>query len=925
MTDLLIVESPAKAKTIKKYLGDAFEVVSSLGHIRDLPTKSLGVDIEDDFAPTYETIQGKEKTIAALKKAAKNKERVFLGSDPDREGEAIAWHIADSLGQKGHNFKRVLFHELTPAAIKKALQEPTDISLCRFESQQTRRVLDRLVGYLVSPILWQKLKRGLSAGRVQSVALRLIVERERAVFAFRSEEYWTLDALFQRPEGEFAATLSKIGERKASLPDGESARAIVADLAGAEFTVSSVVSKEKKKNPLPPFTTSTLQQAAYNRHGFASSRTMRLAQELYEGLDLPEGSVGLITYMRTDSVRVGAAASAEALDLIRGQYGPEFAPEKPNAYRNKKGAQDAHEAIRPTSLARTPEKLAGLLSPDLLSLYSLVWSRFVASQMTPAVYHQTGVDLTAKGYSFRATGSTVKFKGFLAAYQSFGDQDDKNILPPLAEGESLAPRELRPAQHFTQPPARFNEATLVKELEVRGVGRPSTYASIITTLKGKNYVEAQKGQLRPTEMGLVVSDLLVENFPRLLDVDFTALMEENLDQIEEGSADRLEILRQHYAPLKDSLASAKANMRNVKVEGIPVEAACPKCGQSGDMSIRYGRNGFYLSCAACGGTCDFARDENGVPTPVKDPELKEEVNCELCGKPMVLKKGRFGMFLACSGYPACKNTKKIKVENGAAETLPDAPPPPLPEGVSPVCPICQSPMVPKLASKGDWFLGCSRYPKCKSTTPFPTEFPCPAPGCQGTLSSRATKRGSFYGCSKYPACRFISRAEILREPCPECAWPYQFSSTLKDQTVKISCPNPACPSRANDPAPPPKGRRAASKRPANAPPEEPAAETPAGPEKPAATPPPAGPAPEKTAGPAPRKPAAPRARARAARIPAKPAAKTPAKATRATSPPPPGPIIVKARGPQSVAAAAPAPAENAPSVRRRDAASKKGA
>jgi DNA topoisomerase-1 len=799
MTDLLIVESPAKAKTISKYLGSDFQVLASVGHIKDLPRKTLGVDIKQDFTPTYVTIDGKEKTLKELTKAAKGKNTIFLGPDPDREGEAIAWHIAESLGRNKYNFKRVLFDELTPKAIKAAIAEPVEISENRFESQQTRRILDRLMGYLISPVLWGKLKRGLSAGRVQSVALRLVVERERKIFAFVPEEYWTLAAIFKKDEEEFEAALVKKNGKKIELKTGQETEAIVKALTNADFTISSISTKEKKKNALPPFTTSTLQQAAFTRFSYTPTRTMRLAQQLYEGLELPEGSVGLISYMRTDSVRVSDEAAANAAALIKERYGPDHLPKSRNFYRNKKGAQDAHEAIRPTSVERTPESIKHHLASDLYNLYSLIWNRFVASQMAPAVYLQTAVEMDSGEYGFRANGSILKFKGYLAAYAAQKDEDEKNLLPALSQGEILKPTKLNPTQHFTQPPARFNDATLVKELESNGIGRPSTYATIISTLRDKEYVEGQKGQLRPTEMGFVVNDLLVANFPKLLDVDFTAGLEENLDQIEEGQAERLAILTKLYKPLAEYIELAKDNMINVKIAGVPVDIPCPKCKAEHSMFIRYGRNGFYLACTNCNATCDFSRDERGMPVPTPEPKMDQPLFCELCGKPMVMKKSRFGHFLACSGYPECKNTKPIQM--GLGETAATVEPPPIPEGISMTCPNCGSPMGMKRSHKGSWFLGCTNYPKCRTTKPVPTEFKCPMPGCDGYISERSSKRGSFYGCSNYPECKFISKGTPENDPCPECNFPYRFSvQTRKNAGSYLKCPNPNCPTNEAKPA-----------------------------------------------------------------------------------------------------------------------------
>jgi DNA topoisomerase-1 len=791
--DLLIVESPAKAKTISKYLGSNFEVVASLGHIKDLPPNTLGVDIENDFTPSYVTIKGKEKTITSLKKAAKDKDTIYLGPDPDREGEAIAWHIADSLGAGKHKFKRVLLHELTPAAIKEAIAQPVDISVNRFESQQTRRILDRLMGYLISPLLWTKLKRGLSAGRVQSVALRLVVERERLIYAFIPEEYWTLALILQKNEEEFEANLVKIDGEKAKLTTKEETDAVMERLGSSDLLVKSIVTRDKKRSASPPFTTSSLQQAAFTRFGYTPTRTMSLAQQLYEGLALPEGTMGLITYMRTDSVRVSDTAANEADKFVKERFGPEYLPPKRNFYRNKKGAQDAHEAIRPTSVMRDPETIKGFLSHEQQNLYSLIWSRFLASQMAPAIYHQTSVEMEANGLLFRASGSVLKFKGHTVVYSAPREEDELNILSALKEGESLTPKSLKPEQHFTQPPARFNEATLVKELEDKGIGRPSTYATIISTLRNKGYVEGQKGQLRPTEMGFAVNDLLVANFPELLNVAFTADLEEDLDHIEEGQAERHAILDKLYQPLASKLATAKDGMANIKINGIALDKPCPKCHEEGGLTIRYGKNGFYLHCNKCNYTSDYSRNEKGEPTPIPAPIMKEERFCEKCGEPMVLKKGPYGHFLACSGYPNCKSTLPLTVKDGVAELRANEPPPEIPEGTDMTCPKCQSPMLLKRAGTGNWFFGCSKYPKCRTTRPFPTEFRCPNPGCDGFLVERRTKRGTFYGCTSYPQCHFGTSSTPVKDPCPTCNFPYRLKKVSRDGDENIYCPNPECP------------------------------------------------------------------------------------------------------------------------------------
>ena len=788
---LLIVESPAKAKTIGKYLGPDFDVRASIGHIIDLPKSNLGVDIQNGFEPEYVVIDGKQKVINDLKKAAKGKETIYLGPDPDREGEAIAWHIAQALGDS-YNFKRVLLHELTPKAIREAIDHPVEISKPRFESQQARRILDRLMGYLISPLLWDKLKRGLSAGRVQSVALRLIVERERAIFAFIPEEYWSIGAEFMAEGKTFTAMLSKISGKKAVLPNKEASDVVVKAVTGADFKIAELVTKERKRHPLPPFTTSTLQQAAFNRLKMASKRAMRVAQDLYEGINVAgEGQVGLITYMRTDSVRVNDQAAQEAMGHIRDVYGPQYAPAKPNHYKNKKGAQDAHEAIRPTSVLRTPAQLKGQLEPGHWQLYDLIWRRFVASQMASALLDQTTADFTVDKYTFRATGSIIKFKGFLSVYE-FGDKDDKEILPPLTEGALMQAEKIVPKQHFTQPPPRFTEATLVKELEENGIGRPSTYAAIISTLKDKEYVDSAKGVLKPTEMGFAVTDLLVKNFPDIMGVDFTASMEENLDEIEEGRAEHLDVLSRLYNPLAKDLESAKAAMVNLKRDGLPVGVDCPNCQAKESLNLRYGRNGFYLACQSCGATCDFERDDNGQPKPMATPETVAE--CDKCGKPMIVKRSRYGPFIACTGYPECKNAKPINAnENG--EAVPEEPPA-LPEGYPTVCDKCGSPVTVKKNRQGSWFISCSAYPKCKNAKPFPTGIKCPKEGCNGEIVERPSKRGAFFGCSNYPKCRTIIKGKPVNEPCPVCGSPFLIENPAlakNPDAPKLACVTKGCP------------------------------------------------------------------------------------------------------------------------------------
>ncbi|MDY6850732.1 MAG: type I DNA topoisomerase [Thermodesulfobacteriota bacterium] len=787
---LLIVESPAKARTIGKYLGPDFEVKASVGHIIDLPRNRMGVDLEGDFTPEYVTIAGKQKIINELKKAAKGKDVIYLAPDPDREGEAIAWHIAEALKAKGRVFSRVLFHELTPDAIRAALDNPEELSSRRFESQQARRILDRLVGYRLSPLLWDKVKRGLSAGRVQSVALRIITDREREIFAFDPEEYWSLTARLKAEGLEFSARLHKQDDKKIKLTTGEATREIIEAVKNQPFAVREVVSRERKRQPLPAFTTSQLQQEAFARLKLPAARTMRLAQQLYEGVDLgPEGAVGLITYMRTDSVRVANVAIEEARQVIKKMFGPDYLPGKPRYYRNKKGSQDAHEAIRPTSAARTPEQAKKYLSGQLLALYELIWRRFTASQMNPALIGQTTADIQAGRCTFRATGSVIKFKGFLEVYDR-KSRSDPEILPPLRPDQPVDLAELVPKQHFTQPPPRFTEATLVKELEENGIGRPSTYASIISTLRDKNYVESKKGQLRPSELGFIVSDLLVDNFPKIMGVEFTAGMENELDEIEEGKIQWREVLERFYQPFEQDMARAQNEMLSLKRTGLKTEVKCEKCGA--DMVLKWSRNGPFLSCSRypeCKNAFDFQRDEKGKLVPIKLEAPETDEICEKCGRPMVMKNGRFGPFLACSGYPDCKNTKPVN-GNGQAEDLA------LPEGMDPKCEKCGGPLTVKRNRQGSLFIACTNYPKCKNTRPYPTGVKCPKKGCGGDIVERSSQRGVFYGCSNYPKCRFTLRFRPVNRECPVCGSQYLIEANNKsrDDSGKtvLKCPDKNC-------------------------------------------------------------------------------------------------------------------------------------
>jgi DNA topoisomerase-1 len=738
---LVIVESPAKAKTIQKYLGRGFRVEASMGHVRDLPKSDLGVDIDNNFKPVYEVAKGKEKVVAALKKSIRAAEAVYLATDPDREGEAIAWHITQAAGiPRGIPIYRVEFSEITRNAVQQAIAHPRQIDRNLVDAQQARRVLDRLVGYKLSPLLWEKVRRGLSAGRVQSVAVRLVVEREREIEAFVPQEYWTIEADLakqiagrksqgaDRKDVFRAVLIERSGKKldKFAIGDAEAAQLIVDDLEGAAYIVRKVTRKDKRRTPAPPFTTSTLQQEAGRKLGFSAKRTMSVAQQLYEGVDVggEDGTVGLITYMRTDSFNVAREAQEEAREVIQKRYGLDYLPEKSPIYRTKsKGAQEAHEAIRPTSSQRTPEALHGHLSNDQRRLYDLIWKRFIASQMAAAVFDSTSVDigagkaLAAAGvgddpYTFRATGSVLKFPGFLAVYnvsldEGEEDEDSERRLPPLEEREGLDLERLLPIQHFTEPPPRYTEASLVKELERLGIGRPSTYQPTLSTVVEREYVEVGDKKLLPTSLGRVVTDLLVEHFANIVDYGFTSEMEQQLDDIAEGEKQWGPVLRAFYTPFERTLATARETMRNVKREEVLTELTCPKCGQ-GQLAIKFGRNGEFLACNRypdCDFTSNFHRSGEGqiILEAASASELSD-VACNVCGRPMAIKKSRFGPFLGCSGYPECKNTRRIG-RDGKPVPLP------IPTGVR--CPKCQAGELMQRRGKfGRPFYGCDRYPKC---------------------------------------------------------------------------------------------------------------------------------------------------------------------------------------------------------------------
>ena len=670
---LIIVESPSKAKTIKKYLGNDYNVEASSGHLIDLPPSKLGVDIDKDFKPNYVVIKGKNKYLSQLAKAAENADRVYLASDPDREGEAIAWHIVNRLKLKDRAY-RVLIYEITEKGILDSLKHPTNLSQDRFEAQQARRILDRLVGYQVSPILWRKVKRGLSAGRVQSVALRMIVQREREIESFKTEEYWTIESRLQKlideHNGSFQAILNNYNGKKIKIVNEEEAKRIVDSIKGEKFTVSSVDRKERIRKTLPPFITSTLQQEASRKLRFPVKKTMSIAQKLYEGIELgDEGPMGLVTYMRTDSVRISEHAIGEARSYINNIYGGEYLPKKPNVFKVKKSAQDAHEAIRPTAVIKIPDSIKSFLTEDQLLLYKLIWNRFIASQMNPAIYDQTSVDINAGRGVFRATGSIIKFPGFTVVYmegkeeeEEEEDSEEDKKLPELAVGEELRVLELEGKQHFTQPPPRYTESSLVKELEENGIGRPSTYATILSTIQEREYVMKEKTKLKPTVLGRSVNDLLIEGFPEIMDIKFTAEMEGKLDEVEEGKAHWVDILKGFYSGFSSRLNKAERSMRSLRKEGIPTDIDCSLCGSK--MLIKWGKRGEFLSCSRypeCKNAKKFVYGSDGEIKIIQKvmPEVMHDIVCELCGKPMAVRTSRYGKFLGCTGYPDCKNVKRI--------------------------------------------------------------------------------------------------------------------------------------------------------------------------------------------------------------------------------------------------------------------------
>lgn len=740
---LLIVESPTKVNTLKKIVGKDFIIKASVGHLKDLPKKKLGVDVDNDFAPEYITIRGKGKILQELKTAAKKCDMIYLAPDPDREGEAIAHHIGNEVARftKG-KIVRVTFNEITKKAVLEAIKNPTELNHNRVNAQQARRILDRLVGYKISPILWKKVHRGLSAGRVQSVALRIVCEREREILAFEPREYWSITLELEGSEKpQFQAKLFKIDGDKAEIANKAEADEILKGLEGAKPVLEDIVKKERKRNPSAPFITSTLQQEASRKLNFSPKKTMMLAQRLYEGIAMGrKGTVGLITYMRTDSVKLSDQALEEVRAFIPERYGKEFLPGTPNLYKSKKSAQEAHEAIRPTDVLLEPSTIKESLEKDMFRLYQLIWSRFVSCQMVPAVLDTTQFDIKTGKFLFRSNGSILKFAGFMKVYvesqddekgdavQSSGKADDR-LLPALKKGEELKVQEVLPEQHFTQPPARFSEAMLVKELEDKGVGRPSTYAATISVIKDRDYIQNVDRRLQPVELGFMINDLLVENFPDIMTTEFTSKMEEQLDDIEAGNLEWVDALRSFYNPFKADLEKAEEKMKDFKAQVEETDEVCEKCDQ-----------------------------------------------------PMIIKWGRFGKFMACTGYPECKNTKDLGGKGDSEDGAKD-------DEVEGNCDKCDSPLIMKRGRFGK-FIACSNYPECKFTKAIGLGITCPEEACEGEIAARRSKKGrTFYGCTKYPDCKFTSWDKPVAEACPECKNPFLIEKWKKNEDPSTLCPS----------------------------------------------------------------------------------------------------------------------------------------
>ncbi|HTO10369.1 MAG TPA: type I DNA topoisomerase [Candidatus Binatia bacterium] len=740
---LVVVESPTKVKTIAKYLDGKYVVKASMGHVRDLPKSQLGVDPKKNFKPKYVVTPAKKKVLDELVKAAEKADTLYVATDPDREGEAIGWHLAQELPFDKKNVFRITFNEITERAVKAAFTNPGRIDIKKVDAQQARRVLDRLVGYNLSPLLWKKIRRGLSAGRVQSVAVRLIVDRERAIQAFVPVEYWTLHArLTAKVPPEFTATLREVDGQKAELASEDATHAVMARLEGARFIVRSVTRGERKKNPAPPFITSTMQQDAGRKLGFSAKKTMTVAQQLYEGIEVgEEGAVGLITYMRTDSVRIAAEAQEAARTWATNRLGAEYLPDAPPAYKSRGSAQEAHEAIRPSDVNRDPKAMARFLTKDQLALYRLIWERFMASQLMPAVYDTVAADIEAAGTVFRAQGQTLKFKGFTAIYvesredeDPAADEDAESAVPPLEEGEALGVLGLDPKQHFTQPPPRFTEASLIKKLEEDGIGRPSTYASILgTIINDRGYVHRERRTLSPTQLGIEVTDLLLPFFRDIMDVEFTAQMEGELDKVEEGELKWSDAVQDFYTPFQKDLKAAEKGMPELK-GGVETGEACPECGEP--LKERWGRFGKFIACSAYP-ECKYKKNLPGSERPEDEPT---DEKCPTCERPMVIKHGRFGKFIACSGYPECKTTKPVTL------------------GIA--CPECaKGQIVERRSRKGRTFFGCSAYPDCKFVLwQRPVQEPCPK--CAALFLTERVARGRRTQRCWREGCDFSREAEI---------------------------------------------------------------------------------------------------------------------------------------------------------------------
>ena len=809
---IVIVESPAKAKTLEKFLGKGFKVMASYGHVRDLPRKGLGVDRGHAYEPTYEILAGKEKTINDLKRAAKTADAVYLAADPDREGEAISWHLRETLkpGNSGVKFRRVRFNEITKKAVLAAMEDAGEIDSRRVDAQQARRIIDRLVGYEVSDLLWKKVWRGLSAGRVQTVALRIICERESEIEAFVPVEYWSVDARLEgKVPPEFTARLASFDGEKLKfdgtdprLPNEDSAQKVVDEVRKADWIVSSVDTSERRKNPAPPFITSQLQQAAARRLGFAVRRTMQIAQRLYEGREIPgRGTVGLITYMRTDSTRVSNEALTAVREHIGKQYGADSLPEGPRYFKSRRDTQDAHEAIRPTYLDLPPEEVAKHVAPDEAKLYRIIWERFVASQMSPAVYDTTSAEITAGRALYRASGSTLKFAGYLAAYGVSADEeeDDKDKdspkLPPLTQGEKLKLLEVLPEKKATQPPPRFNEASLVKFLEENGIGRPSTYAEILRKIEERRYVHRKDRRFIPTALGRTVIELLIPYFDDFFETAYTARMEEALDEVEEGKLTWTKALSEFDKTFTrdrnralDDMHSSKAGIplaqaKKLKLSVVPqMDEKCPNCGKK--LKIRMGKNGLFIACSGYP-TCTFTQD---IPDPEEDAVDMSEIEkttCDECGEPMKVRQSRTGStFLGCSAYPKCRNVVNIAVAGGKAEAKPDEP-------TGQMCPRCGHELVRRHGRYGA-YVSCSNYPACKYKPPKPikdTGVKCPKDG--GIIAERRGRFRPFYGCVNYPNCDFSLSVRPIPEKCPQCGNEYLLFRERKSGNV-FACDKAGC-------------------------------------------------------------------------------------------------------------------------------------